>query len=566
MLNEIKNRLLSWCRPQSYSTLFITLLISLYLTLFFNQRFVDAVLVGREMNSVGDYLFLGSAILLLLAVINLLVSVLAFRYLFRPWLVLLLLTAAAAAYFVNNYGIIIDRTMLQNIAETDINEATELFSWKLLFYLVLLGVIPAAIVMRAPIRYASLPRELFNKAVSIVLSLTVVGVVALSYYQDYASLFRNNRQIRDLIVPVGYVYATYSYLKRLPPSAQPELTPIGKDAVLGQEWSAAKKKVISVVVVGETARAENFSLNGYGRETNAHLKQEGVIYFDNFHSCGTSTAVSVPCMFSASGREYVDSDQQKYSENLLDVFTHAGLQVLWRDNNSGCKGVCDRVETEDLSNVSDSKLCRNGECYDMVLMRELEEKIAAYEKGGIIVLHQKGSHGPAYFERVPREAQIYKPFCHTNQLQQCTRSEIVNAYDNTIAYTDYFLANVIHFFKQHEAEYDASLIYVSDHGESLGENGIYLHGLPYFMAPEQQTHVPFVLWLSDGFAQRFHIDKACLVANRSQYYSHDNLFPSLLGMLDVRTAVYDRAGDIFHGCKTGEILTRHAPQQMQTKG
>ena len=556
IFSRLKSRLFGIFKSSSHSTLLVGAAVSLYLTLFFNQRFIDAVMAGHEMNSLGDYLFVGSAFVLLFGFINLLVSLFGFRYLFKPWLVLLLLTAAAVAYFTNSYGVIIDRNMIQNMVETDVREATELLSGKLFLYLLFFGVIPAVIVARLPIRYASLPGELLNKGMAALLSFVMIGGVALSFYQDYASLFRNNRQVRDLIVPTGYVYAAYSYLRQVTASAPPQLATLGEDAQLGPEWKDSAKKVVSVIVVGETARAENFSLNGYGRETNANLKQEDVIYFDNVHSCGTATAVSLPCMFSADGRDDFDGERQQYTENLLDVFKHAGLPVLWRDNNSGCKDVCNRVESEDLSRVADVDLCPDGECYDMVLMQQLEEKLATYDKGGVIVLHQKGSHGPAYFERVPHDRQEFTPFCHTNQLQQCTRGEIVNAYDNTIAYTDYFLAQLIEFFKQHQAEYDASLVYVSDHGESLGENGIYLHGLPYMIAPDQQTHVPFVVWLSDGFAQRFQIDKGCLAANRSQPYSHDNLFPSMLGLLDVRTALYQRNDDLFQACKSKPMLTQ----------
>jgi lipid A ethanolaminephosphotransferase len=353
----------------------------------------------------------------------------------------------------------------------------------------------------------------------------------------------------------------------LSPAAAHELVPTGMDATRGQAWSSQSKKVVSIIVVGETARAENFSLNGYQRETNAQLKKEGVIYFNNVHSCGTSTAVSLPCMFSADGREHFDSSRQKFSENLLDVFSHAGLPVLWRDNNSGCKGLCTRVASEDPGSVvhNDKSLCPNGDCFDMVLMQQLQARIDGFPDGGVIVLHQKGSHGPAYYLRTPAEAQIFTPFCHTNQLQQCTRSEIVNAYDNTIVYTDFFLASVIRFLKLHDAEYDASLVYVSDHGESLGENGIYLHGLPWLIAPDQQTHIPMIVWLSDSYARRFQIDTDCLAANHSKPYNHDNLFPSLLGLLDIQTAAYNRSGDLFSECRTRGLLTK-SQQTISTKG
>jgi lipid A ethanolaminephosphotransferase len=181
-------------------------------------------------------------------------------------------------------------------------------------------------------------------------------------------------------------------------------------------------------------------------------------------------------------------------------------------------------------------------------MEGLEEKIDALEKGGVIVLHQKGSHGPAYFQRIPAEFRKFSPVCHTSQLQECSRSEIINAYDNSILYTDYVLSRLIDFLRQHEEDYDASLIYVSDHGESLGEKGIYLHGMPYMIAPDEQKHVPLLFWMSDGFASRFGVDRDCLLATAGDEFSHDNLFHSLLGLLDIHTGVYAPGQDMFRGC------------------
>lgn len=534
--------------PQGLSTVTVGFIVSVFSVLMFNQSFMTTIISAHGLHGLSDYLFAGSAVVFLLAVINLLVGLAGFRFLFKFWLIGLLLIGATVSYFETTYGVVMDRDMIRNVLETDLAEAAELFSWKLVFYLLVLGGLPSLLVLRTRILYGSLIREIANKGVILVVSLAAIALVALVFYQDYASVFRNNRHVRFLIMPVAPVYATYSYVTHQLVHTPKEVKIIGSDARLGTDWGENRKKVVTLLVVGETARAKSFSLNGYERETNPYLSEQNIIYFSNVSSCGTATAVSVPCMFALEGRRQFDASEAHYEENILDVVQRAGLGVLWRDNNSGCKGVCDRVEREDLSHLSEDGNCRDGECFDMVLMNDLVQKIDAHEKGVVIVLHQKGSHGPAYFQRTPVEFRKFSPTCNTNQLQECSRSEILNAYDNSILYTDYFISRLIDFLKQHESDYDTSLIYVSDHGESLGENGIYLHGLPYVIAPREQTHVPFLFWMSDGFASRFGIDGSCLQASAGRELSHDNLFHSLLGLLDIHTGVYDEGHDMFQSC------------------
>ena len=533
---------------QGFSTVTVSFIVSAFCVLMFNRPFLSTMVSAHGVHSLHDYLFVGSAAVFLLAVINLLVGLAGFRFLFKFWLISLLLIGATVSYFEGAYGVILDRDMIRNVLETDPAEVAELFSWKLVLYVAVLGGLPSLLVARTRIHFGSLIREIANKSLILIVSLIIIALVSLVFYQDYASVFRNNRYVRFLIMPVGPVYASWSYLTHQLAHPPREVKVIGSDARLGASWGEGKKKVVTLLVVGETARAKNFSLNGYPRQTNPFLSEQDAIFFNNVHSCGTATAVSVPCMFALEGRRQFDPSGARYEENILDVVQRSGLGVLWRDNNSGCKGVCDRVEHEDLSHLTGDINCGNDECFDMVLMNDLKEKIDAHEKGVVIVLHQKGSHGPAYFQRVPAEFRKFSPICHTNQLQECSRSEILNAYDNSILYTDYFVSRLIGFLKQHESDYNASLIYVSDHGESLGENGIYLHGLPYVIAPEEQTHVPFLFWMSDGFASHFGVDRACLKASAGRELSHDNLFHSLLGLLDIHTGLYDEDYDMFQPC------------------
>jgi lipid A ethanolaminephosphotransferase len=272
------------------------------------------------------------------------------------------------------------------------------------------------------------------------------------------------------------------------------------------------------VVVGEPACAMNFSLNGYWRDTNPRLAQQpGLLSFSQVESCGTSTAVSVPCVFSSLARADYSEDKARSQEGLLDVISHAGFGVLWRDNNCGCKGACDRVAYEDLSQPkAGDPLCNNEECYDERLLQGLPDIIRTARRDLVIVLHQKGSHGPAYWKRYPPAFQHFGPVCTSHELEKCSSEATVAAHDNTIRYTDYVLSKTIDVLRAAAAEdgVDTAMLYFSDHGESLGESNVYLHGAPYIMAPEAQRHVPMVFWMGDSYRDRFALGQRCLEARR----------------------------------------------------
>jgi lipid A ethanolaminephosphotransferase len=296
----------------------------------------------------------------------------------------------------------------------------------------------------------------------------------------------------------------------------------------------------------------NFSLNGYHRETNPRLSaQRGLINFSDVSSCGTVTAVSVPCVFSSLGRKNYSDGKAKSQQGLLDVLSHADFDVVWRDNNSGCKDTCNRVRYEDLAQPgAGNALCNQEECYDERLLERLPQIIRESQRDLVLVLHQKGSHGPAYWKRYPGEFAKWTPVCETSDFEKCANEDIVAAYDNTILYTDYVLSKTIDILRQAGADsgVDTAFMYFSDHGESLGENNMYLHGAPYLISPIEQRHVPLMLWLSDSYLARFHIDATCLAARSKQTFSHDNVFHSVLGMLNISTAVYNPALDIFQAC------------------
>lgn len=480
-----------------------------------------------------------------------LLTLASFRFVAKPVLILMILVASSVAWFVNEYGIVIDKAVIQSMFETDSREAAELLNWRLLLFVLLTGGLPSLLVARARVAYQGGVGGLLRRAGISAGSLALAALILVMLFKSLAPVVREHRELRFLLTPTNAFQALNGYLRNRW-SAPVEIAPIGRDAVKGRHWAGTQRRTVSLIVVGETARADNFSLNGYARETNPRLAREaGLINFRHVQSCGTATAVSVPCLFSGLGREHYDDARARRQEGLLDVLSHAGFRVIWRDNNSGCKGACDRIETVDLASpASGNRHCADDECYDEGLLEGLPELIRSAGRDLVIVLHQKGSHGPAYAKRYPAGFGRFGPVCASSEFEQCSRESIVAAYDNTILYTDHVLAQAIDMLRTAAREdgVDTSMLYFSDHGESLGEGNMYLHGAPWMFAPQQQTHVPMMLWMSEGFQERFGFDHACLEARRDQALSHDNVFHSVLGMLDVDTAVRNPKLDIFHAC------------------
>ena len=485
---------------------------------------------------------------------NLILTLLAFRPLFKPLLTLIFMISAGVAYFMSQYGVLIDAAMLRNFAETNATEVRDLLSLKLLAYNLLLGVLPSFILWKTPISYRRWHRELFSKVLVVGASAVVIGGVALLNYQGLSSLFRNHHELRLMVVPSNYIGASFGYVREQVKSAQQPFAKLGEDAQRNPSWQTHGRKSLTVLVVGESARAENFGILGYGRDTTPKLdKEAGLIAFTDVHSCGTETAVSVPCMFSNMGRKDYDASKAKNEEGLLDVLKHAGLDVIWRDNQSGCKGTCDRVTLEDVSNFKDPVLCANSECRDEILLQGLQHFIDTLDKDTVLVLHQMGSHGPEYFKRYPKEYERFTPVCESNALNTCSRESIVNGYDNTLVYTDHVLSTLIDLLRNNQDKVDTAMLYLSDHGESLGEYNLFLHGTPYMLAPDQQKHVAMLAWFSDSYQKAFSVDTHCLQLSREKPLSQDNLFHSMLGLLEVNSKVYNPDLDLFTGCR-GDVV------------
>ena len=488
-----------------------------------------------------------------------LVSLLAWPRLIKPLAAMLLLAAAASTYFMLQYGIVIDTTMMANVVNTDRREVRDLLSWSLLLSMLVLAGLPLWWGLRRKITRRPLWSQAWRNVLYALVALGVLALVMMASFQDLASLMRNHKQVRYLVNPLNTIYAGGKLLADRIPRAQRQMQPIGLDARLGRSYTGQQRTPLLVLVVGETARAANFSLGGYARNTNPELEQlkkaGGLTYYSNVHSCGTNTQASVPCMFSHLGRNDFEATAQPF-DNLLDLLQRAGLAVLWLDNQSGCKSLCERVNHALTQTLQVPGLCADGECFDEVMLQGLDERLSALDparraRGVVVVMHQMGSHGPAYYRRSPVQYKKFLPECSSNVLQDCSHEQLRNAYDNTLVYTDHVLASTAQWLdrKAQDGKVDTAMIYVSDHGESLGENNLYLHGLPYALAPDFQTRVPMVTWISGAMQKRTGVRVDCLQLNAAAPLSHDNLFHAVLGLLDVQTALYHKDMDWFAGCR-----------------
>ena len=513
----------------------------LFITLFNNYSFFKNTLevYPIEIDNIG---FLLSLPIVIIALTLLIFMFVQSKYTTKPLLIFILITSSLTGYFMNSYHVIIDDDMIRNMMQTNLKESMDLLSLKQILYLLFLGVIPSYFIYKAEINYRNFKLELYSRLKTIVGSIVVMGLFIFIFSQHYTSFAREHKPLRFTINPTYWIYSIGKYVGTTFGNDALEFQKIGEDATLEKEKDALPKLII--MVVGEAVRADHFSLNGYKRETNPLIKKENIINFPNISSCGTSTAVSVPCMFSVYNRSDYSYKKGISTENVLDVLNHTNkIDILWRDNNSDSKGVATRLEHEDYKSSQKNSICIEGECRDEGMLVGLNTYIKRHaDRDVIIVLHQMGNHGPAYYKRYPKAYEKFKPVCKTNQLEECTAQEITNGYDNALLYSDYFLAKTINFLKNFDKTHQTAMIYMADHGESLGESGLYLHGLPYFIAPKAQTNVATFVWFGEKIKANFDLKK--IQKNREKEYSQDNLFHTLLGIFNVKTEVYKKEMDI----------------------
>jgi lipid A ethanolaminephosphotransferase len=529
----------------------LVLAASLFWALSVNRPFFAAAMRAHGDSGAWSWSFALGLALMLVALHVLLTGLIATRRSVKPVLAVLGVVATVAMHFIQAYGTVLDPSMLLNALHSDLAETRELLSWRLALDLLLYAALPIVLLACADVQQRPWRRALISRGLLLGLALATFLGALMWQFQPLAALMRNHKEVRYLVTPANVLWSTASVLAADARGATRPRQAIGLDAKPGPSWAAGAKARLMVIVVGETVRGDNWGLNGYARQTTPRLAQLPLLNFPDTTACGTSTEVSLPCMFAPVGRRDYNEAIIRGSESLLHVLARAGAAVQWRDNQSGCKGVCDGLPTETVSAASAPGLCQGDRCWDEGLLRGLDERLQNLPAASVqvLVLHMLGNHGPSYFRRYPPAFEHFTPACHNDDLGQCDAAEIVNAYDNAVLYTDHVLASLIATLGAHAAKVDSAMLFVSDHGESLGEKGLFLHGVPNAIAPREQTHVPMTMWWSEGFGRAAGLDRPCLQRRSAAPAQHDHLFHTVLGLLDVKTALYDARLDLSHGCR-----------------
>ena len=431
-------------------------------------------------------------------------------------LVLFFIINAVAVYFINTYSVIIDESMIGNVLNTNYSESSSFFSIKLVLYVVLLGILPSIFIIKAKIITVTVKKFL----VSISLTLLFLLTLAFANASNWLWIDKNSKTLGGLAMP-------WSYAVNIPLFYIHQFKKNEKEILLPDATIKDNQKSVVILVIGESARSENFSLYGYPKNTNPLLSKIPNVSHFNATSDATYTTAGVKSIV-----EHENTDE--LYEILPNYLYRNNVDVIWRTTNWGEPPV-------HIKNYQNREAlmpnCKGDGCdYDGILLSGLKEQILASKKNKIlIVLHTSTSHGPTYSKKYPAKFEIFKPVCNSVELGNCSHTELVNAYDNTIVYTDYLLANVIEDLKQLQ-EYKSAMIFVSDHGESLGENNLYMHGLPRSIAPKQQYEIPFIVWTSDNSARQMKPNKIL-----TQNY----VFHSVLNFLNIQSPVYKEQMNIF---------------------
>lgn len=467
----------------------------------------------------------------------------------KPMLAGLIVVSASASYFERQFGTLIDTEMVRNVMETTAAESRHLMTLPMIVTMALTGVLPAALVFLPRVRRVGILHQIWRWPVGVAATFVLLVAGLFTHYQPFSAMLRERHDLMAAYQPGATLAAVGHYLRQELRNTNIVVEPVGADAHPGPALAQADQPVLLVFFVGETLRAENWGLNGYERDTTPGLRARAVVNYGDVATCGTSTAVSVPCMLSGLEAEHYSRGDFLSHENLADVLAHAGFDVRWYDNNTGDQGVARRTGAVMIDPADFPADC-DPECNDHVFLPIIQQALDTITQDTVLFLHMIGNHGPAYFLRASADERVFLPGCDTADFGACSIQQIVNSYDNAVLETDYVLSSAIDLLAGSD-RVDGALYFVSDHGESLGENGVFLHAAPYFMAPDTQTHVPMVMWLSDAFRQDLSLSAECLAARAAGAASHDNVFHTTLGLLDVQTTARNPELDLTEGCRLG---------------
>ncbi|WP_194715088.1 phosphoethanolamine transferase [Noviherbaspirillum soli] len=540
------------CRLHFASPVWYALLVSAMYLALLNQRFWREAVALCWRGNAADLPFLLALFLLLLTGFSLALLLVPGRRLMHAASGMLFPLGAMAAYTADSYGLAVDAGMVRSLAHATRGEAGALLGPRLLLYALLLGVLPLFVVGSSRITPLPLREHLRHRLLFCGAALALAILLTAAFAARFQALLGSPAPY--LLVPAAALQGAARYVASDLASWRPGGQAMPADPPQRLPPSPGSRPLVVFLVVGETARHASFQLGGYDRPTNPLLSgMPGVHYFSNVTSCGTTTAVSLPCMFSPLGREDYTVAGARALPNALEQLAAAGVRVAWRANNAGSAGISARLPTVAFrALLPDPALCDATACLDEAMLAGLDQALAGVDRDSLFGFHQMGSHGPDYFRRYPAAAQRFSPACRRQELADCSAEEIRNAYDNTIVYTDRFLAAQIALLESRSDRFDSALLYVSDHGESLGEDGVFLHGAPYAAAPQEQKRIPLLLWMSDGYRKRMGIAGDCLAPRLDPPLSHDNLYHTLLGMMAVRDRHYRPAMDLLAGCRVSD--------------
>ncbi len=493
------------------------LIMSFLNFLFFHFPFYTFVFNNVDCKSLNGITIIISSLILML-VVNFFAFYLIYflsRSVGKFLLVLFFIINAIAVYFINTYGVIIDESMIGNVLNTNYEESSKFFSIKLILYIILLGIIPGIYIIKAKIVNVTLKKFLLTSSLTFLFILTLVFANA----SNWLWIDKNSKTLGGLAMPWSYsvnvsLFYIHNYKKN------------EKEILLPNATIKNNEKSVVVLVIGESARSQNFSLYGYNKNTNPLLAKTNNLFHFDATSCATYTTAGVKCIL-----EHKNTDE--LYEILPNYLYRNKVEVIWRTTNWGEPPIhIENYQNRDVLMPN----CKGEGCnHDEILLTGLKDQILASKKNKVlIILHTSTSHGPTYSKNYPPQFETFKPVCNSVELGKCSQTELINAYDNTIIYTDYILSQVIEDLKQ-LTEYNSAMIFVSDHGESLGEKNLYTHGLPLSLAPKEQYEIPFIVWLSDSSKQ----------LKPNKVLSQNHVFHSVLNFLSIQSPIYNEEMNIF---------------------
>ena len=497
-------------------------IVSIGTLLLYNLPFFQYV-ANNSNENVGGKIFLLASLVVIMLVLNFMMTYLVMflmRMVGRILLAILSIINATAVYFIITYSVMMDQTTIENVFNTRYSEASGFFSWSLWLFIAVFGVLPALWCLLQPV--------VIGKAKKLAIycgaSLAVVLVVALANIGQTLWISQHDTELGGLLQPWSYLVNTVRMISSQHDEQAEEIKlPDGK--------ITDNEKAVVVLVIGESARKANFQLYGYQRNTNPLLsKQDGLKVYEAT-SCATYTTAGSKAIL-----------EPKNTDDLYELLPNyafrTGVDVAWRTSNWGEPPIhIDEYVTDDK--LAEHYPDAEEKDYDGILFHGLRERIESSQKDKVlIVLHTSTSHGPKYADKYPKKFEVFKPVAKNVEEGEKNIGMLVNAYDNTILYTDFLLDGLINTLRA-MTDRKSAMIFISDHGESLGENKMFMHGMPMRLAPKEQYEIPFLVWTSEGY--RDYKPEGELPAVLEQHY----IFHSVLNLLSIESPAYDKEFDLY---------------------